>query len=222
MRSVRPATPPTTPPTRTGVLGELLLPDPVPAVEDGAAPALVAEPIPPAPMPGLFELLATLDNCVEDDADVANVVEGLELAVENEVVPVGEFSVVTVDEVSILAAEDVSVVVVGNVSVVGAKNVPAVVVVVVVVVVKDVADVAGVADVVNDAGRKDVELPKTRKGESEDVRSELFLCVDDWRGGCAEVAKSVEDEVDWVALSGIPPITIVSPFASVKPLGTKG
>lgn len=201
------------------MLGELLLPDPVPAVEDGAAPALVAEPIPPAPTPGLFELLATLDNGVEDDADVANVVEGMELAVENEVVPVDEFSVVTVDEVSILAAEDVSVVVAGSVSVVGAENVPAAVVV---VVVKDVADVAGVADVVSDAGRKDVELPKTRKGESEDVGSELFLCVDDWRGNCAEVAKSVEDEVDWVALSGIPPITIVFPFASVKPLGTKG
>lgn len=218
---MRPATPPTTPPTRTGVLGELLLPDPVPAVEDGAAPALVAEPIPPAPTPGLFELLATLDNCVEDDADVAdvaNVVEGMELAVENEVVPVGEFSVVTVDEVSILAAEDVSVV--------GAENVPAVVVVVlvlvVVVVVKDVADVAGVEDVVNDAGRKDVELPKTRKGESEDVRSELFLCVDDWIWVGVEVAKFAEDEVDWVALSGISPITIVFPFASVKPLGTKG
>ena len=82
IKSVRPATPPTTPPTKTGVLGALWAFDrlALPAVKDGAVPALVGEPIPPAPTPRLLELLVMLDNCVDeiDDIDDADDVDDVD------------------------------------------------------------------------------------------------------------------------------------------------
>lgn len=55
MTRAAPATPPTIPPTRTGVGGVLLPPDPLPelVVGEGAAAVLPEPPTPPAPMPEL-------------------------------------------------------------------------------------------------------------------------------------------------------------------------
>lgn len=78
-----PATPPTIPPTRTGVGGVLLPPEPPPELDvgEGAVPVLLVPPTPPATVPVLEALPDTEDadadwlkNCDEADADEARLV----------------------------------------------------------------------------------------------------------------------------------------------------
>lgn len=59
----KPATPPTIPPTRTGVGGDPLPPDPAPEldVDEGAEPVLLGPPAPPTLAPVLEEMLELLD-----------------------------------------------------------------------------------------------------------------------------------------------------------------
>lgn len=195
----------------------------MPAVEDGAAPALVAEPIPPAPTPGLLELLAMLENCI---GDVAVVVEKVEDIVNDVLV-----AVVGNVVVAVVVGGDVVVVVVvdgGDIVVVVGGDV---VVVVVVIIIGDIAvvsdDVSAVVavdvpDPVNAVAKEDVELPVVENVEDEDVKSELFACREDPKGSCAEVVESGADEVDRVELDEMGSKLGVLPPANVEPLDAPG
>ena len=191
----------------------------MPAVGDGAAPALVAEPIPPAPTPGPLELLSTLENCIDG---VAVAVEKVEVIVNDVLVAVVGNVVVVV----VVGGDDV--VVGGAIVVVASGDVVVVVVVIITGVIAVVPDdvsvvVVDVADPVNDVAKEeDVEPPVVENVEDEDVESELFANREDRKGSCAEVVESGADEVDRVELDEMGPKLGVLPPANVEPLDARG